>query len=110
MIYRLTDEADWQRAQIDGAFASADLASEGFIHCSAFEQILRTANKYYPAHTHLLLLHIEEPLLGDALVREDLTGSGVFPHVYAAIPLAAVVVVSVLARDQNDLWELPHFG
>ena len=46
MIYRLTDEADWQRAQIDGAFASADLASEGFIHCSAFEQILRTANKH----------------------------------------------------------------
>lgn len=92
MIYRIAESSDWLRTRQSGYFASADLAAEGFIHLSELHQVLRTANKYYPGKTELVLLEIDESLLGQNIIREDLTGSGVcFPHSYAPIPLRAIV-------------------
>lgn len=91
MIYRIAEQADWQRAQRDGVFASADLSEEGFIHCSEQHQVARTAKKYYAGKTALILLEIDETMLGATLLREDLSGSGIFPHVYVPIPLAAII-------------------
>ena len=91
MIYRIAEPADWASAQRKGEFASADLADEGFIHCSEQHQVARTTRKYYAGKKSLVLLEIDEILLGAALVREDLAGSGVFPHVYEPIPLSAIV-------------------
>ncbi len=88
-------------------FASTDLALEGFIHCSEHHQILRTANKYYADAASLTLLEIDDRALGEMLVREDLTGSGTFPHVYAAIPVAAVTAVYALSRGDAGAWLLP---
>ncbi|MEP7155599.1 MAG: DUF952 domain-containing protein [Betaproteobacteria bacterium] len=92
MIYRIAEAQDWQLAQQAGKFISADLAAEGFIHASEKHQILRTANKYYRGKSGLHLLEIDDRLLGAAVVREDLTGSGMtFPHIYAPIPLWSVL-------------------
>ena len=107
MIYRLTTAAEWAAAQTSGEFRSADLAAEGFIHCSERAQILRTANKYFADHTELTLLKIDEAMLGRTLVREDLTGSGTFPHVYAAIPSAAVVAAYEMHKEARAEWTLP---
>ncbi len=90
MIYRIAEITDWRRAQRDGVFASADLAAEGFIHCSERHQVARTAQKYYSGKADLVLLEIDDAALGSALVREDLSGSGFFPHVYGSIPLSAI--------------------
>jgi uncharacterized protein (DUF952 family) len=107
MIYRLTSAAEWVAAQVSGEFRSADLAAEGFIHCSEREQILRTANKYFAEESELTLLLIDEPQLGDTLVREDLTGGGTFPHVYAPIPIVAVVAAYGMYKDARGDWILP---
>jgi len=107
MIYRLTLQADWQRAQPDGMFASEDLANEGFIHCSERHQILRTANKYFAQATSLLVLEIDEAALGNKLRREDLAGSGIFPHVYGEIPIIAVAAVHSLEHNEATGWQLP---
>ena len=90
MIYRISEQDDWLRAQRDGVFASADLIAEGFIHCSEPHQVAQTAQKYYAGKSALVLLEIDEGLLGNTLRRENLTGSGVFPHVYGPIPLRAI--------------------
>ena len=91
MIYRIAEQSDWNCAQREGVFTSGDLAAEGFIHCSERYQVARTAQKYYRGKTSLFLLEIDDAVLGGTLVREDLTGSGVFPHVYAPISLGAIV-------------------
>jgi uncharacterized protein (DUF952 family) len=92
MFYRIAESDDWLRARETGRFASADLAVEGFIHGSELSQVLRTANKYYRGKHGLVLLEIDEALLGFPVVREDLSGSGaLFPHCYAPIPLTAIV-------------------
>ena len=108
MIYRIAEKEDWQLAQRTGHFASADLAAEGFIHASEIHQILRTANKYYGGKTGLQLLEIDDAVLGDKVIREDLTGSGMrFPHVYVPIPILAVVRRFDLGTDAAGAFMLP---
>ena len=107
MIYRIAEQADWQRAQREGVFASGDLSEEGFIHCSEFHQVLRTAEKYYVGKKCLVLLEIDDGLLGAALVREDVGGSGVFPHAYTPIPLAAIVRHFDFGVDARGCFQLP---
>ncbi len=109
MIYRIADSADWYAALSSGEFASADLALEGFIHCSTREQVLRTASKYYAGHCDLLLLEIDDAAIGARLRFEDLAGKGEsFPHVYASIPLAAVVRHFAFVPDEHDRFSLPY--
>ena len=107
MIYRIAELADWIRAKKTGLFASADLSLEGFIHCSERHQLARTARKYYAGNTSLVLLEIDDSVLGAALVREDLTGSGVFPHSYAPIPLVAIVRHFNFAVAADGRFALP---
>jgi len=108
MIYRIADPEDWTLARRTGIFASADLANEGFMHASELHQVLRTADKYYRGKAGLVLLEIDDALLGGAVVREDLTGSGLlFPHVYAPIPLEAIVRHFDFAELAGGGFELP---
>lgn len=91
MIYRIAVPEDWLQCLRTSQFVSRDLSLEGFIHCSEKHQILRTAEKYYSGKTDLVLLEIDDILLGADVRREDLTGRGEnFPHVYAPIPVAAI--------------------
>ena len=91
MIYRIADPRDWEAAQASGYFASADLATEGFIHCCTAQQIASVANRYYQGQQELLLLEIDETKVHVPLKWEDLTNAGqTFPHVYGRIPLEAV--------------------
>lgn len=107
MIYRITTQEDWARAKAGDVFASEDLANEGFIHCSELHQVLRTALRYYKGARDLMLLEIDESLLGESLKREDTTGRGErFPHVDAPIPLDAVVGVFALTEGETG-FQLP---
>ncbi len=108
MIYRIAENPDWLQTQRNGFFASADLAAEGFIHSSELHQVLRTANKYYRGKTALVLLEIDDALLGDKVVREDLTGSGIrFPHIYVPIPIHAIVRHFDFAVNAEGEFSLP---
>ena len=108
MIYRIAEQTDWQNAQQTGAFASADLTREGFIHASEQAQIMRTANKYYRGKNDLVLLEINEQAPGMTVKREDLAGTGIFfPHVYAPIPLAAIARAIDFPEDAAGGFSLP---
>ncbi|GAA4013046.1 DUF952 domain-containing protein [Hymenobacter fastidiosus] len=95
MIYRIADLVDWEVAQQTGFFASADLMAEGFMHASELYQVLATANRYYAGRADIVLLELDESELWMAAVpvqreyaeaRDDY-----FPHLFAPVPLAAVV-------------------
>lgn len=101
MIYRIATREEWLQCLRSGQFASADLALEGFIHCSEQRQILRTADKYYADCHGLVLLEIDGALLQQTVRREDLTGKGeYFPHVYAPIPLTAIIRHADLVKTE----------
>jgi uncharacterized protein (DUF952 family) len=112
MIYRITLEDDWQRAQKTGFFASADLAAEGFIHLSTLDTVLGTASRYYASHDRLRLLAIDDVGLVNAnaeALKWEMSPSRkvLFPHCFVPLPIEFVVQTTWLTRDAEGTWVLP---
>lgn len=95
-VYKIVPASLWQSARQKGSFEGApvDLA-DGFIHFSTAAQAKETAAKHFSGQTDLLLVAVDGASLGDALVYEPSRGGQLFPHLYAVLPLDAV------------LWEKP---
>lgn len=96
VVYKIVPDTLWQQARQTGVFhgASIDL-TDGFIHLSTAEQSKETATRYFAGQDGLLLVAIDGDVLGDKLLFEPSRGGDLFPHLYAPLPLSAV------------LWEKP---
>ncbi len=112
MIYHITTRDEWAAAQKAGSYRAASLDSEGFIHCSTWQQVLPVAKLFYRGRGDLLLLRIDEsrldaPLVWEAPAHPDPEKAGefdetdLFPHIYGVINLDAVVAVASLRESQN---------
>ncbi len=108
-IFHVTSRAAWQAAQEAGAYAADSLASDGFIHCSKAEQVLRVADTYFAGQRGLALLVIDPSRLSVELRWEPGTDlpSVLFPHVYGPINLDAVVDALAFEPDKNGKFHLP---
>jgi len=97
MIFHITTPADWERAQRDGSYTADSLTTEGFIHCSERQQVAWVVNKHFKGRAGLIVLHIDRSRLDADVRHENLEGGEqLFPHVYGAIPVSAVVKVTPL--------------
>jgi uncharacterized protein (DUF952 family) len=91
-IYILVDPRDWKPEAEE--FRRKDLELEGFIHAAFREQLGRVFSKYYAAISGVLVLEVDPDLLGRAELKiEGRPGGDLYPHVYGAIPAAAIVSV-----------------
>ena len=96
IVYKIIDEADWLEAQRSGTYrGSADDMRDGFIHLSLEDQVEGTAARHFKNRSGLLLVAFRADTLGEALRFEPSRGGALFPHLYAALPIAAA------------LWERP---
>jgi uncharacterized protein (DUF952 family) len=107
LVYKILPALLWRDAEETGFFdgTEADLA-DGFIHFSTAEQIRETAEKYFAGQDGLLLVAADKSLLGEALRFEPSRGGTRFPHLYATLPLDAVVWVKplrLLPDGRHDL-------
>ena len=95
----------------DGSFAGApvDLA-DGYVHLSTAEQLTETVNKHFAGKHGLWVCAVDLSALGPAVKWEPSRGGQLFPHVYAALPLNAVIAYGELARDAAGQVELPVAG
>jgi uncharacterized protein (DUF952 family) len=102
-IFHIATASDWVSAKASGAYTTSTrgvtLEQEGYIHASRADQWEAVRAAYYADVTEpLLLLEIDTELL-DVPVVEEIPAPGMtetFPHVYGAIPPAAVVAVTEL--------------
>ena len=101
MIYKVLTVAEWRGAQAAGEFrgSAVDLA-DGFVHFSTAGQVVETAARYFAGQTGLALLTVDTTRLGDELRWEPSRGGALFPHLYAALPLDAVIAEATLPADQ----------
>jgi uncharacterized protein (DUF952 family) len=92
LIYKIAPASLWRKAQDNGRFdgAPVDIA-DGCIHFSSAEQAEAAAAKYFSGKDDLLLIAVDTKRLGDGLRFEPSRGGVLFPHLYSALPLDAVV-------------------
>ena len=96
LLHIATVEA-WAAAEACGSYTADSLATAGFIHCCEERQLAWVVQAHFPGRTGLLLLHIDTTRLDAEVKYENLEGgTELFPHVYGAIPVAAVVAVTTL--------------
>ncbi|MBO1075761.1 DUF952 domain-containing protein [Roseomonas marmotae] len=94
VIYTMVHDADWRAAQRDGAYhGSADDRRDGFLHFSTAAQLRASAARHRAGQKDLWLLAADAAVLGEALKWEPAAGGrrpGLFPHLYAPLPLSAL--------------------
>ncbi|WJS97654.1 DUF952 domain-containing protein [Novosphingobium humi] len=92
----------------DGVFKGApvDLA-DGYIHLSAEPQLAQTIDKHFAGMDDLFIATVDLGALGDAVKWEVSRGGALFPHVYADLPLTAVVAHGALVRAGDGSVVLP---
>ncbi|MCU0491673.1 MAG: DUF952 domain-containing protein [Chloroflexaceae bacterium] len=113
MIIHITSRAAWQQAQTEGSYRADSLTSEGFIHCSTPQQVVRVANTIYRGQPGLVLLCIDPARL-TALLRyeppvqtDDPLAAELFPHLYGPLNLDAVVQVLDFPAEEDGSFQLP---
>jgi uncharacterized protein (DUF952 family) len=102
-IYHLVPRAMWDNAP-PGPYRAPSLETEGFIHCSNREQVARSANKFYPNESEMLLLAIDADRLTSELRDEEGRPGELFPHIYGPINREAIVEVIRLERGSDRGW------
>ena len=92
VIYKIVATEEWCVAEATGVFAGASVdRADGFIHFSTAEQAPETAAKWFAGRGDLRLVALDAEALGDDLRWEPSRGGALFPHLYAALPMSAVV-------------------
>lgn len=105
-ILHICPRRDWERATQEGEYAAASLASEGFIHCSTPDQVVKTANRFYRGRQGLVLLVIDAHRV-TADIRYEAADANLFPHVYGPINLKAVTRTQELVPDADGAFQSP---
>jgi uncharacterized protein (DUF952 family) len=111
VIYTLVRGADWRAAQAASAYAgSADDARDGYLHFSTAAQLRASAAKHRRGEPDLWMLAVDAAALGAALRWEPAAGgsrAGLFPHLYAALPVSAVIEAVPLPLRPDGLHDFP---
>jgi uncharacterized protein (DUF952 family) len=107
-IYHITTKNEWALSQASGIYQPSGYASDGFIHASFRDQVIRTANKYYHGIDHLILLQIDTGLVGAEIIEENLEGGEEkFPHIYGTLPVKAVAKSAPLKINPDGFFSFP---
>jgi len=107
LIFHIATESDWAAAVAAGDYRVSTLGvtieQEGFLHASTTEQVQPTASRFYAAVTDplvVLMMRTEVLEAGGVPIRFEDAGNGeLFPHLYAALPVALVDEVRPAAFD-----------
>jgi len=92
LVFKILATEEWRAAEAAGAFAgSAVDRADGYIHLSTAEQAPETAARWFAGRNDLTLVAVDAAALAPHLVWEPSRGDALFPHLYGALPLSAVV-------------------
>lgn len=97
--------------ELEGVFTGApvDLA-DGYIHLSTAAQLTETVDKHFAGQSDLHIAAVDLEAMGGAVKWEESRGGQLFPHLYADLPLSAVIAYGPMKRDDDGTVRLPIAG
>lgn len=110
IVYHLVWQSDWNTCRDGKYYRPASLDCEGFVHATReLDWVLRVANQLFPARgdDELLLIALQESLVGVPVRDEDPGVGHRFPHIFGPINLAAVAGIGAMQRGELG-WLLPN--
>jgi uncharacterized protein (DUF952 family) len=99
----------WDTVNACGSYRGDTLDSQGYIHCSKPDQLIRVANFIFRGRTDLVLLCIDRPKVGPEIRDENLEGGDeLFPHIYGPLNVDAVTAVLDFQPRADGTFVLPE--
>lgn len=90
--FKVLTQQQWVDFERERVFRGAPVdIADGYIHLSTAEQLDGTIAKYFADCGPLMIAEVDLLLLGDAVRWEPARGGDLFPHLYAELPIHAVV-------------------
>jgi uncharacterized protein (DUF952 family) len=109
IIYKICERALWEEGKRSGVFPGAGIdVRDGFIHLSTAAQVHDTAAKHFAGAADLMLIAVDADALDGALKWETSRGGDLFPHLYGALPLTAVIWAKPLPMGANRRHVFPE--
>ena len=108
VAYKVLTAPQMAELLANGRFSGApiDLA-DGYIHLSSAEQLTETVDKHFAGQSDLHVAAINLAMLGEAIRWEPSRGGQLFPHLYAELPLSAVIAHGPMERSSDGTVCLP---
>jgi uncharacterized protein (DUF952 family) len=106
IILHITHYDQWQQAKRTGFYRGDTLDSEGFIHCSTPQQIIKVANTFFKDEKGLVLLCIESDKI-QAKIKYECVEEDYYPHIYGLLNIDAVIQVLDFEPGEDGKFELP---
>jgi uncharacterized protein (DUF952 family) len=111
VAYKVLTGAQMAALEAEGTFAGAPLdLTDGYIHLSTAAQLDETVEKHFAGQDDLHIAAVDLPVLGETVKWEPSRGGALFPHIYAPLPLSAVIAYGPLERDDDGRVKLPVAG
>lgn len=90
--WKVLTAGQWAAFEAAGLFEGAPVdVADGYIHLSTADQLQATLDKWFAGQSGLVLAEIDLAVLGDLVRWEPARGGALFPHVYGALPISAVL-------------------
>lgn len=90
--FKVLTAQQWAGFERERVFRGAPVDIEdGYIHLSTAAQLDTTIAKYFAGQSDLMIAEVDLIQLGDAVRWEAARGGDLFPHIYAELPIEAVV-------------------
>jgi uncharacterized protein (DUF952 family) len=101
--YHLVPLRAWEAQLASGRaeWSPESLAREGFVHLSFAHQLAGTLELHFEGVEKVALLELDPARLEPQPVLESARQGELFPHLYAPLPMAAVVRTHVLRRGAH---------
>jgi uncharacterized protein (DUF952 family) len=107
-IYHIAEVRDFERAARLGEYVPDQFATDGFIHCAYAHQLKGVAESKFRGKKGLVLFQIDRCRVPSAIVDENLLGGEVlFPHIYGALPMSAIMSVREVSVPEHGPFGLP---
>jgi len=111
LIFKIVAAEEWRAAAAADVFLGAAVDRKGgYIHFSTAAQAPETAAKWFAGRGDLTLVAVEADALGPALRWEPSRGGALFPHLYGALPLAAVAWARPLPLASDGRHDFGEFA
>jgi uncharacterized protein (DUF952 family) len=107
LILHITKREQWAQAKLSGVYRGDTLDSDGFIHCSTPQQVVKVANALFHGQKGLVLLSIKPGKVRPEIRYESSEGEERNPHIYGPLNIGAVVQVLDFEPGKEDKFELP---
>jgi uncharacterized protein (DUF952 family) len=111
MIYKICALSIWRAAERQGAFSGAEIdRRDGYIHFSTADQLRETATRHFAGRDGLVLVAVDEGIIGSALKWEPARDGSLFPHLYGDLSLKAVRWTKPLPLAADGQHLFPDLG